>query len=119
MNSFRTTVISVAGVLQGGYMVFDGVHKLMTGSYFGGRVGPWASVVSKLGVSLDAMAAVFVVVGSLWLVAILGMLVGFRWWRWSLAALAILSLWYVLFGMLLSIVVLVLLFNPARTTVAS
>ena len=30
-------------LLQGGYMLFDGMHRLLAGSYFGGRLGPWAA----------------------------------------------------------------------------
>ena len=101
--------IVIAAALQGGYMLFDGIHKLVTGGYFGQRVGPWAYVVSELGISADSMGPVLVSLGTLWLAAMVGLLLGFGWSRWLLGVLATASLLYVPFGTFLSIAVLVLL----------
>ncbi len=92
-------------------MLFDGINKLTTGRYFGGEVGPWARVASAVGIGVDSMAPVFVVVGALWLAGVLALLLNLRWARALVCALAVLTLGYPLFGTLLSIVVLVLLFR--------
>ena len=99
--------------LQGGYMLFDGVHQLTTGQYFGGRVGPWAKVVSAVGLQPDAMAPVFIVVGILWLVAGLALLLNLRWSRPLLVGLAVVLLAYLVFGTILSLVLLALMRIPA------
>jgi hypothetical protein len=111
MTKSRAIWISLIGAIQGGYMLFDGIHKATTGTYFGGRVGPWAYVVSSIGISPDSMAPVFIIVGALWVASAIGLLLGFGWARALVAALAIITLAYPLFGTLLAIIVLVLLFT--------
>jgi hypothetical protein len=103
--------IGLLGVstLQGGYMLFDGVHKLHTGSYFGNRLGPWANFVSILGIDPNAIAPVFIALGALWLVGGVALLLKLRWSRLLLTALSVISLAYLVFGTVLSVVSLVLL----------
>src|SRR5580698_1822867 len=103
--------VALLGVsaLQGGYMLFDGIHKLRTGSYFGGHLGPWANLVSAVGISPDAMAPVFVVLGVLWLTGGVAYLLDLRWSRLLLIVLSVVSLAYLIFGTLLSIASLAML----------
>jgi hypothetical protein len=95
--------------LQGGYMLFDGIHKLHTGSYFGNRLGPWANLVSIFGIDPNAIAPVFIALGALWLVGGVAFLLKLRWSRLFLIALSVISLAYLVFGTVLSVISLVLL----------
>jgi hypothetical protein len=110
----QIAALGLIGCLQGGYMVFDGVHKMTTGSYFGGSVGPWHIVSDALGVSLDRMAVVFVVVGAAWLAFTAVLLFSRQVAALGIAASAAVSLFYPLFGTLLSIFALLILLNLHR-----
>jgi hypothetical protein len=108
-------------VLQGGYMVVDGVRALVVGSYItpgsgehAGQLGPWARIVRVVGIPPEstAMKAVFVALGSLWLVLAVGLAVQASWAWWLGIVLAVGTLWYLLPGTVLSVLVLVLLLTP-------
>jgi hypothetical protein len=96
-------------LLQGGYMLFDGIHQLLVGSYFGDRLGPWAALVSAVGISPGSMAPVFVVLGVLWLVGGVGFLFGARGSTGLLIAVSVISLAYLVFGTILSLLALAIL----------
>ena len=93
-------------------MLFDGIHKEITGSYFGNRLGPWASLTSAAGISPETMAFMFIVLGALWLAGALGLILRLRSARLMLIFVGVLSLFYLPLGTALSIVALVLLFRP-------
>lgn len=43
-------LFSIIALLNGAWMLFDGLHVLRTGKYFGPpESGPWSGVVKKLG----------------------------------------------------------------------
>ena len=96
-------------------MAFDGMHRLLTGCYFGGRLGPWAALVSALGIQPDSIAPVFVVLGALWLVGGVTFLLRVRWSGGLLMAVSVVSLAYLVFGTILSLIaLLILLMNRKR-----
>jgi len=90
-------------------MLFDGMHQLLTGSYFGGRLGPWAALVSAVGISPGSIAPVFVVLGVLWLVGGVAFLFRARWSTGLLIAVSVISLAYLVFGTILSLIALAIL----------
>lgn len=90
-------------------MLFDGIHKLRTGSYFGSHLGPWANLVSAVGISPDVLAPVFIALGALWLAGAIAFLLNVRWSGLLLTVLSIVSLAYLVFGTLLAVASLVLL----------
>ena len=104
--------------LQGGYMLFDGTHYLLTGSYFDQPAnGPveqiWAAIPRHR--SPARWLHVFVVLGALWLIGAFALLLGLRWSRPLLVVLSIISLAYLIFGTLFSIASLaILLFRADR-----
>jgi len=60
-------VIAIASLFQvavGGYMIFDGMHALILGAYFGPGIGPWGQLVSAIGLAPASMAAPFVIQGG-------------------------------------------------------
>jgi hypothetical protein len=105
-------------VLQGGFMVADGTRALVTGSYFtprsgehAGRLGPWAGLVRKAGVLPEStgMKVTFLVLGVLWLAVAAGLAAG-AGWAWVFGFLvSVLTLWYLVPGTVISVLVLVLL----------
>jgi hypothetical protein len=122
MNWMGWVLVSLA-VLGGAWLVFDGTRALVTGDYVtprtgehAGRLGPWAGVVSAIGVEprSTVMKTAHVVLGVAWIVAAASFVTGAAWGRWSLAACAVASLWYLPIGTLLALVELGLLFVTGR-----
>jgi hypothetical protein len=103
-------------------MLLDGVRALLVGSYItpgsgehAGQLGPWAGVVTAVGLHPEStlMKSAFVVLGASWLILALGIAVGAGWaWLGGLA-LAVATLWYLVPGTVLSIAVLALLLTPS------
>lgn len=114
MSKFRLVGIVAACILQGGYMLFDGIHKLLTHRYFGNQLGPWAGLVSAVGIDPESLAPIFVLLGCLWLSAPIAVLLRVRWSRPLLTVVALVSLAYLPFGTILSVLVLALLFSAGQ-----
>jgi hypothetical protein len=116
--AWTTLVAVVLCAVQGGYMVFDGLRAFVVGSYVtprsgphAGRLGPWARLVRAVGIPPESsgMKAAFVVLGTGYLVASAAWALGAGWARWLGFALAVATLWYLVPGTVISVVVLVLI----------
>ncbi len=88
-------------------MLLDGIVATQTGRYIGTAPGPgpWATIVQAAGIDplSYTMHGIFIVYGIAWLAAIGYALTGRSV---ALYGMAILTLWYVPFGTLLSLLVL-------------
>jgi hypothetical protein len=111
-------IVFTLAVLEGGWMAFDGGHALVTGDYvtprsgrFAGQLGLWAHLVSAAGIEPRSalMKLIHLILGTVWLDAALWFALGLPWSRVGILVCAILSLWYLPFGTLLSLVQIVLL----------
>ena len=103
--------IAVVALLAGGWMIFDGVHVLARGKYFGPeRPGPWRIPFERLGVNPFSLGPLFIGLGVLWLVFATAALAGHGWGRIGAAIVAIASLWYFPLGTILSVIYLGLLY---------
>jgi hypothetical protein len=109
-------------LLQGAYMLLDGCRALVVGTYItpasgdhAGQLGPWARLVSTVGVEPEStqMKLGFVVLGVLWLALALALAGGADWSRAVGVPLAVGTLWYLVPGTVISLAVLVLLLTPA------
>jgi hypothetical protein len=119
--SWLRWVVVVLCLVLGGYMSFDGVRALAVGGYLtpssgehAGQLGPWARLVSAVGIPPEstAMKLIFVVLGVLWLATGIGVAVQASW-AWPLGlALAVATLWYLVPGTFVSLLVLFLLLTP-------
>ena len=103
-------------------MLVDGIHALIGGSYIGdsaGRLGPWASVVSAVGISPGSqpMKAAFVVFGAAYVVAAALYVIRSPMGSTAVTVVAVATLWYVPVGTLLSVLTLLALFAISRTGV--
>jgi hypothetical protein len=107
-------VMMIAGALAGGWMLFDGVHVLVRGKYFGpDKPGPWSALVARVGVDPFKLGPLFIALGALWLICLIAALLG-KTWGWSgAAAAAVASLWYFPLGTFLALVYLLLFFLSA------
>ena len=115
-------VVVVLGLLQGGWLAFDGSRALVVGDYvtptsgpYAGQLGPWATLVSAVGIDPRStlMKSVHLGLGLLWLLTTIGFALRKRWaWRGMLAC-AVLTLWYLPVGTLFSVIQIALLLMPA------
>lgn len=115
-------VAVVACLVQGGYMTVDGVRALVVGSYItpasgkhAGELGPWAGVVRAGGIPPEStgMKVAFVWLGVLWLAVAVGVVAGSSWAWPTGIAVAVATLWYLVPGTLISLLVLALLATPS------
>ena len=117
-------VAAVLALVQGGYMLFDGMRALLVGDYltpsggkYAGRLGPWAGLVSAVGVDprSTAMKLAFVLYGVAW-IAVLAGFVARRPWAWTaMLVLAAATLWYVPAGTAIGLAVIgILLLRDVR-----
>ncbi len=121
------TVWLVAGLvlLNGGWMAFDGARALAVGDYVtpktgprAGLLGPWSKVVETVGIGprSTTMKTIFLVYGLLYLVMAAALVLGASWGRWGLVVAPALGVWYIPFGMVINVIVIVLLMSsPLRS----
>ena len=104
-------------LLSGGWMAFDGSRALVKGDYLtlrtgsrAGELGPWASIVSAIGIAPQSvlMKWLFVVLGLTHLVMGAAFLAGAPWAKAGLIVVAALGLWYLPFGTLMNALVILL-----------
>lgn len=105
--------VALLATAAAGWMIFDGTRALLIGDYItvDGRLGPWASLVSTIGIDprSTGMKLFFVGYGLLWLTGVGGYLAHRRWGRPTMVACAAGSLWYLIAGTASSAVQLALL----------
>jgi len=116
-------LLSVAVVATGGWMVFDGVRALVVGDFvtpkqgdYAGRLGPWANIVSAVGLEprSTVVKLIFVGYGSCYLAALGAFLLDVPGSWWALLITALAGLWYLPVGTVANLVVVALLvFVPA------
>lgn len=110
-------LIAALVLLGGGWMIFDGSRALLKGDYVtpragprSGQLGPWASIVSAAGIAPRSklMKWIFVVLGLVYLAMGAAFFAGVPWARIGLIVVAGLGLWYLPFGTLINILVILL-----------
>jgi hypothetical protein len=120
MHWLGWVVVGLA-LAEGGWLAFDGGRALVAGDYvtprsgqYAGQLGPWASVVSALGMDPRStlMKSIHLLLGSAWLVTAACFVMRFSWAWSAMVVCAVLGLWYIPFGTLLSAIQIVLLLLP-------
>ncbi|MCH7878374.1 MAG: hypothetical protein IH914_03550 [candidate division Zixibacteria bacterium] len=100
------------------WFVTDGTVALVSGDYvtpksgqYAGQLGPWAKLVSRVGIDprSTAMKLIFVVYGLIWLAVIVVFVLHANWSWWAMLVAAALSLWYLPFGTVLGVIQIALL----------
>lgn len=102
--------IFIIVLLQGCWLIFDGIHVMVKGQYFGPpSPGPWSKLVQRVGIDPMTLGFPFVLLGGLWLIGGGMTLVG-QDWAWNLAlGVAVATLWYLPIGTVLSLTMIALL----------
>src|SRR3954469_13503142 len=112
--------LTLIGLFLGGWMLFDGIHVIVHGKYFGpDKPGPWSSIFIKVGINPFSLGPLFILLGVLWLVFLVGTLRGDAWGWYFAAIVAIASLWYLPVGTVLSMVYLITLLIGRATLLSS
>lgn len=103
-------LVIVFGVINGLWMLIDGIYVLANGKYIGPeKPGPWASLIALSGIDVFKLGPVFILFGVTWLVFAGAFFSGSASARSLGLILSVLTLWYLPFGTLISIIVLVIL----------
>jgi len=97
-------------LMNGLWMFLDGTYVLIKGKYIGnGQPGPWSRWISAMGLDPFAMGVPFVVLGAAWLACTWGLALGRSWGWMGLLVCSMLTLWYIPFGTVISVIIIVLL----------
>jgi hypothetical protein len=109
-------VITILALGPGFFMTFDGTRALVVGDYvtpsrgpYAGQLGPWSDVVAAVGIPPRStpMKAAFVACGLAWLVANAAFFRRAPAGARMLAAISVLTLWYLPIGTIVSVAVLI------------
>jgi hypothetical protein len=104
-------LLIIISVINGAYMLLDGVYVMRKGKYIGSpKPGPWAAIFHKFNVNVFKLGPLFITIAAGWLIFIYSLLTYQPWAFTAGVAAAMLTLWYLPFGSVLSIIVLILLF---------
>jgi hypothetical protein len=123
MHWFGRVVLALA-LIEGGWLAFDGGRALVLGDYvtpqsgqYAGQLGPWAKVVTAIGIEPRStlMKSIHFALGLAWIVMAICFALRLPW-AWSgMLVCAVLGLWYLPFGTILSVTQIILLLLPAKT----
>jgi hypothetical protein len=103
-------LITILGLLNGVYMLADGIYVMANGKYIGPeKPGPWSNLFYKFNVDVFKLGPLFVGLGLLWLVFLVGLWTNQSWSYPLGLAVSVLTLWYLPVGTIASLVILFLL----------
>jgi len=105
-SSVTTSIIAILSFILGAWLIFDSTRKLVTGYYTGEQtigLGPWATIVSALGVRPADLAFPFLFLGVIWIVNGVIVLLGTSTRYERTIAISIVTLFYALPGTLIGI----------------
>lgn len=113
-------LITILGLLNGGYMLLDGVYVMTRGKYIGPeKPGPWANLFYELGVDVYKLGPLFMVFGALWLIWLYSLWKNKNWSVTFGIIISVLTLWYLPVGTLISLIILLLLIFAKRKFVTT
>lgn len=103
-------LITILGLLNGSYMFIDGIHVYLKGKYIGPqKPGPWAQLFYKLNIDVFKLGWLFLLFGLLWFTWLFGLWTDKEWSYAYGLTISILTLWYLPFGAIFSLIILALL----------
>jgi len=115
--SLTTSIIAILSFILGSWLIFDSARKLLTGYYTGEQtigLGPWAAIVSALGVRPADMAFPFLFLGIIWIVNGVIILLGASTRYERTIAISTVTLFYALPGTVIGILTIVLSLRERR-----
>src|SRR5574341_1741240 len=114
-------IVAALVILNGGWMAFDGARALIVGNYvtpktgqYASQLGPWAKIVQAIGIEPRStlIKSIFLIYGLAYLIAMAALIFKASWAWSAMLVLAALGLWYLPFGTLINIIVIVLFLLP-------
>lgn len=103
-------LITILGILNGGYMLLDGLFVIFKGKYIGPeKPGPWANLFYKLNIDVFKLGPLFIIFGVLWLAWLYALWTNQGWTYTFGLIISLLTLWYLPVGTLFSVIILVIL----------
>lgn len=103
-------LIALLGLLNGGYMLLDGVFVMLKGKYIGPeKPGPWANLFYKLNIDVFKLGPLFIIYGLMWLAWLFALWTNQSWAYAFGLIVSFLTLWYLPVGSLLSVIIIVVL----------
>ncbi len=120
MSWLRWIVVAL-GIVEAGFMAFDGGRALVVGDYVtpkrgehAGQLGPWSRLAERVGIPprSTAMKLIFLVFGLAWLVVTVAFALEASWAWVLMLVFAVAALWYLVVGTVASLVMIVLLVLP-------
>ena len=108
-------LVTILGLLNGGFMLIDGIHVMLKGKYIGPpKPGPWANLFYRMGVDVFKLGPLFFVFGILWLIFLYGIWTNQQWSYAFGIVVSIITLWYVPVGTIISLIVLIVLLTARQ-----
>lgn len=108
-------ILTILGLLNGGYMLIDGIYVMLQGKYIGPeKPGPWAILLEKLSIDVFKLGPLFIIFGLLWLVWLYGLWTNSSWTYNFGLIIALLTLWYLPVGTLCSLLVFIILWTQKQ-----
>src|SRR6185436_20216652 len=103
-------IITILGLLNGCYMLIDGIYVMLKGKYIGPeKPGPWANLFYKLKINVFDLGPLFIAFGLLWLFWLYCLLIK-QGWTYTLGIIiSILTLWYLPVGTIFFLIILLTL----------
>ena len=112
-----TFAIAILSFILGAWLTFDSTRKLLTGYYTGEQtigLGPWATIVSALGVRPADMAFPLLFLGIIWIVNGVIVLLGANTRYERTIAISVVTLFYAIPGTLVGVLNIVLSLREKR-----
>lgn len=110
-------LIAILGILNGGYMLLDGIYVLLKGKYIGPeKPGPWSLLFEKLDINVFKLGPLFIIFGVFWLFWVYGLWTNQQWVFALGMIISFLTLWYLPVGTLFSLIIMaVLIFGRQKS----
>ena len=103
-------LITILGLLNGGYMLLDGIYVMLKGKYIGPeKPGPWANLFYKLKIDVFALGPLFIDFGLVWLFWLYCLWTNQNWTYVFGIVISILTFWYLPVGTIFSVIILLIL----------
>jgi hypothetical protein len=100
-------LITILALLNGGYMLLDGIYVMMKRKYIGpARPGPWANLFEYMNINVFKLGPLFIAFGLVWLIWLYSFWTNQSWSYLLGIVISILTLWYLPFGTLFSLIIL-------------
>lgn len=100
-------IITLLALLNGIYMLTDGIFVTVKGKYIGPeKPGPWAALFYKMNFDVFKLGWLFILHGITWLIWVYALSTNKEWAYPLGLIISLLTMWYLPFGTLISIIVL-------------